>query len=192
MNPRVDEFLDDADRWREEMAMLRALCLDAGLDEEIKWSKPCYSLDGANVALIQPFKEFCALMFFKGALLDDPDDLLEKPGDNTQAARRIRFESLEDVAGREGVLARVLAHAIEVEESGREVDFEERPEPVPEELQTKLDRDPELLAAFEGLTPGRQRQYILHVSGAKQAKTRASRVEKAIPGILAGKGLTDR
>lgn len=191
MNPQVDDFLDRAERWQDEMTRLRRICLDAGLDESLKWRKPCYGRDGANIALIQPFKEFCALMFFKGALLDDPDGLLEKPGENTQAARRVRFESLDDVVGREAVLSGYLAHAIEVEESGREVEFADRPEPIPDELQAKLDRDPALLAAFDGLTPGRQRQYILHVSGAKQSKTRVSRVEKAIPRILDGKGLND-
>lgn len=192
MSTEVDDFLERADRWREEMTQLREICLASGLTEEVKWRQPCYTLDGANVALIQPFKDSCALMFFKGALLDDPEGILEKPGESTQAARRVRFESLEDVVSRKAVLEGYLALALEVERSGQEVDFEKQPEPVPEELQVRLDQDPALEAAFEALTPGRQRGYILHFSSAKQSKTRASRVNKAIPQILAGKGLNDR
>lgn len=191
MNPDVDAYIERTDNWPDEITDLREILLGCGLTEDIKWNKPCYSHDGKNILVLQEMKNFLALMFFKGALLKDPDDVLESQGPNSRSARRICFRSTEDVDRLGDIVTAYVAEAIEVEEAGLEVG----PAPAPvfvDELKARLDDDPEFKAAFEGLTPGRQREYNLHFSGAKQAKTREARVEKYTPKILAGKGFRDR
>lgn len=191
VNPEVDAYIDQSDKWPEEMKALRPVLLGAGLTEEIKWRQPCYSHAGKNVAILQEMNDFLSLMFFKGALLEDPEGILEDQGPNTRSARRIRFTSVEDVNRLSDTVKAYLEEAADVEEAGLEVG------PVPEldlvgELQTRLDEDPELKEAFESLTPGRRREYNIYFSGAKQAKTRRDRVDKYAPKILGGKGLRDR
>ena len=167
------------------------ISLTGGLSEELKWNKPCYTYNDNNVAIIQPFKERCALMFFKGALLKDPDGLLELPGENSNAARRMVFSSVGEVAEMEARLRDFVAQAIEIEKAGLKVEVQKKPEPLLEELEAKFKEIPELKKAFGALTPGRQRAYMLHFSGAKQSTTRRSRIEKCVPRILGGKGLND-
>lgn len=189
--PDVDAWLSDTPRWRDAARPLRALLLDCGLQEEIKWGKPCYAAGDANIAIVQPFKDFLALMFFKGILLDAPEGVLQEQGENTHAARRVCFGSAEEVTELSETLRDLVAQAVRVEEEG--VPLPERPElELVAELQQRLDADPELKAAFEELTPGRQREYHLHISGAKRAETRVKRVEKHVARIMAGKGLRDR
>ena len=191
MNPDVDGYIERSEAWPEEMTALRPVLLETGLIEEIKWRLPCYTHRGKNVVIMQEMKDFLSLMFFKGALLADPDGLLEEQGPNSRAARRLTFTSVDDVRRLAGTVTAYVAEAIAIEESGRQVD----PGPalvLVEELQHRLDQDPELRAAFAGLTPGRQREYHLHISGAKQTATRQARVERLVPRILAGKGLRDR
>ena len=191
MNPEVDAYIEESDKWPDEMTALRPLILSAGLTEEIKWRKPCYSHGGKNIAIFQEMNEFLALMFFKGALLKDPEGILRDQGPNSRSARRIEFTSVEDVLRLAPAVEAYVGEAIDVEEAGLEVGAP--PEVVPvEELQDRLDQDPELEAAFESLTPGRQREYNLYFSGAKQAKTRAARVDKYVQKIIDGKGLRDR
>ncbi len=189
--PDVDSYLASSERWPEEIARLRPLLLDAGLDEEIKWGKPCYTLGGKNIAIMQEFADCLALMFFKGALVDDPVGLLVEQGPNSRSAKRIEVQAVDDVDRLADSIGRLLDSAIDVEERGVELP------PAPEEelvgeLQERLDADPALRVAFEALTPGRQREYHLYVSGAKQAPTRHARVEKHVARILEGKGLRDR
>jgi uncharacterized protein YdeI (YjbR/CyaY-like superfamily) len=191
MNPQVDRYLSKATQWREETAKLRKICLDGGLTEELKWGKPCYTFQESNVVIIQGFKESCALLFCKGALLKDPKGVLEKPGESTQAARRILFTSVREIEKMGAVLKAYIREAVAVEKAGLQVEYKKNPEPVPAELQKKLDKTPAFKAAFQGLTPGRQRAYLLYFNGAKQSKTRESRVEKCLPQILKGKGLND-
>lgn len=191
MNPNVDEFISKASTWQEEMEELRMICLDCGLTEELKWGKPCYSFQGNNIAVIQPFKNSCALMFFKGVLLEDTKDVLEKPGEHSRIARRIRFTGIQEIVEMKPILKAYIQEAIEAEKAGLEVEVEEKPEPIPEEFQKKLDENPDLKAAFEKLTAGRKRGYILYFSDAKQSKTRKRRVEKYMDKILNGKGLHD-
>jgi uncharacterized protein YdeI (YjbR/CyaY-like superfamily) len=191
MNPKVDAYLSSTKQWQAEMKKLRRIILDCRLTEELKWGKPCYAFQKSNVVIIQGFKESCALLFCKGALLNDPHGILEKPGQNTQAARRIRFTQVRAIAEMEPILKAYIDEAIEVEKAGLEVNFKKNPEPVPEELQNKLDEIPALKTAFDALTPGRQRAYILYFSAAKQSKTRESRVAKCARQILRGKGLDD-
>jgi uncharacterized protein YdeI (YjbR/CyaY-like superfamily) len=191
MNPKVDAFLNEATQWREETEKLRNIVLRCGLTEELKWGKPCYTFQESNVVIIQGFKECCALLFCKGALLKDPKGILKKPGENSQAARRIEFTHAREIVAMEPVLKAYIHEAIEAEKAGLEVNFKKNPEPIPEELQNKLDEIPVLKTAFFGLTPGRQRAYILYFSAAKQSKTRESRVEKCMRQILKGKGLND-
>jgi uncharacterized protein YdeI (YjbR/CyaY-like superfamily) len=193
MNPKVDGYLRRAKKWREEMEKLRRISLDCGLTEELKWGKPCYTFptsagrQESNIVIIQGFKEFCALLFCKGALLKDRSGVLKKFG--WQAARRIPFTNVREIVKMESILKAYIREA--KEKAGLKVSLKKNPEPVPEELQNKLDEIPALKAAFEALTPGRQRGYILYFSGAKQSKTRESRVEKCMPQILNGKGLND-
>ncbi|GAA5522181.1 YdeI/OmpD-associated family protein [Aliifodinibius salicampi] len=191
MNPKVDKYISKAQQWQEEIEQLRIICLDCGLKEELKWGKPCYSFQESNIAIIQPFKVSCALMFFKGVLLKDPEDVLEKPGEHSRIARRISFTSIQKIVEMEPILKAYIDEAIEAEKAGLEVDIEEKREPIPEEFQKKLDENPGLKTAFSNLTPGRQRGYILYFSGAKQSKTRERRIEKYIPKILDGKGLRE-
>lgn len=191
MNQEVDEYIKKAKKWQKEMQQLRMINLDCGLTEELKWGKPCFSFQGSNITIIQPFKESCALMFFKGVLLEDPQGILEKPGKNSRIARRISFKDFQEIAEMESILESYINEAIEAEETGLKVDVEEKREPIPEEFQKKLDENPALKTAFEALTPGRQRGYILYFSDAKQSKTRKRRVEKYIDKILNGKGLRE-
>jgi len=173
------------------MEQLRRILLKCQLTEELKWGKPCYTFQNSNVVIIQGFKEFCALLFCKGALLNDPGGILKKPGKNTQAARRIPFTNVREIVEMTPILKAYVQEAMDAEKAGLEVNFKKNPEPVPEELQNRLDEIPALKTAFHALTPGRQRAYILYFSGAKQSKTRESRVEKCMQQILNGKGLND-
>lgn len=191
MGSKVDAFFEQAVDWREVMVALRAIAIDCGLGESWKWGKPCYTFRGANLAIIQPFKKQCGLMFFKGALLHDPRGLLEKPGPNAHAARRMMYTRVDDVAATEPFLRAFIAEAIALEKAGRGVPEKPDREPIPDELAAMYETVPGLQAAFEALTPGRQRGYILHTVKAKQSKTRSARIEKCLPKILAGKGLHD-
>jgi uncharacterized protein YdeI (YjbR/CyaY-like superfamily) len=191
-NPKVDGFLRKAKTWQKEMEELRRIILGCQLTEELKWGKPCYTFEGNNIAVIQPFKEYFAIMFFKGALLKDPKGILARPGEHTQAGRQIRFADHTEIVAMESVVKAYLHEAIEVEKAGLKVNLKPTSGyAVPNEFQTKLDTIPALKTAFASLTPGRQRAYILHISGAKQAKTREARVEKCMSRILEGKGLDD-
>jgi uncharacterized protein YdeI (YjbR/CyaY-like superfamily) len=191
-NPKVDAFLRDASQWREEFKKLRIIALDCGLTEELKWGKPGYTLEDKNIVLIQGFKAYCALLFFKGALLKDAKGILKKMGENTQAGRQVRFTSVQEIAGLQPVLKEYIQQAIEVEKAGLKVAFKKPSEfAVPEEFQNKLKAMPALKAAFKALTPGRQRGYLLYFSAAKQSQTRESRIEKCVPQILKGKGFNE-
>lgn len=189
-NPKVDAFVGRAKAWRGEIQKLRSILLDCGLDEDLKWGKPCFQFEGKNVAIIQPFKAHCALMFFKGALFQDTHGLLRSQGENTQAALRLEFTSVEQVT--KTLLQAYVKQAIAVEKSGAKVDFKAKRDLVyPEELTQSLKQDRRLAKAFDALTPGRRRAYVLHFAGAKQSQTRRARIEKCIPKILAGMGITD-
>jgi uncharacterized protein YdeI (YjbR/CyaY-like superfamily) len=193
MNPKVDEYLRKAKRWQQEMRKLRMILLDCQLTEEFKWGKPCYTFQKSIIANIIPFKEYCALMFFKGVLLNDANGILIKPGENSQSARQIRFTDVREIVEMEPTLKAYILEAIEVEKAGLKVDFKEKTELVfPIEFQKKLDENPALKSAFDALTPGRQRAYNLYFSAPKQSKTRESRVEKCMQKILDGKGLNDQ
>jgi uncharacterized protein YdeI (YjbR/CyaY-like superfamily) len=192
MNPKVDEFLSKAKKWKEEYEKLRNIVLDCELTEEFKWMHPCYTFEKKNIVLIHGFKEYCALLFFKGALLQDAHGILIQQTENVQAARQIRFTNVQEIVAMETILKAYIYEAIEVEKAGLKVDFKKNTELIiPEELQNKFDEIPALKTAFEALTPGRQRAYILYFSEPKQSKTRESRVEKCIKQILNGKGLND-
>src|SRR3984885_5897090 len=192
MKSEVDLYLKKAKKWQGELERLRKIILDCQLTEEMKWGKPCYSFQGSNIVILLPLKAYCALLFCKGALLKDADGLLIKAGENTQAARQMRFTNVREIVARKGTLKAYINEAIEAEKAGLKVEFKKITEfIVPEELQDKLDEIPALNTAFKALTPGRQRAYIIYVSAAKQSKTRASRVEKCLEQILKGKGLND-
>jgi uncharacterized protein YdeI (YjbR/CyaY-like superfamily) len=193
MNPKVvDRFLDRAQKWKEEMKLLRKICLDCGLTEDFKWMHPCYTLKGKNVVLIHEFKEYCALLFHKGALLKDTENILVQQTENVQAARQIRFTNIDEIIGLESTIKAYIFEAIEVEKAGLEVKMKKVSEfDIPQELQQKFKEDPALKTAFKALTPGRQRGYLLYFSQAKQSKTRVSRIEKYIPKIFDGKGVND-
>lgn len=186
----VDEYLARAEQWPDVIAELRPILVGCGLTEEVKWGKPCYSHDGRNILILQEMKDFLAVMFFKGALLSDTDGVLHDQGPNSRSARRMQLTSAEEVAGSAGTIESYVAEAIAVEDAGLEVPAEELV--LVDELRERLDQDAELEAAFEGLTPGRQREYNLYVGDAKQSKTRVSRVDKCLERILAGRGLRDR
>ncbi|MDU9691932.1 YdeI family protein [Priestia aryabhattai] len=192
MNPKVDEFLSKAKKWKEEYETLRKIVLDCELTEDYKWMNPCYTFEKKNIVLIHGFKEYCALLFPKGSLLQDSHGILIQQTENVQGARQIRFTNVQEIAEKEAVLKAYIYEAIEVEKGGLKVKAK-KPEEliIPDELQHKFDEIPALKTAFTTLTPGRQRAYILHFSAAKQSKTRESRVEKCIPNILNGKGLND-
>jgi uncharacterized protein YdeI (YjbR/CyaY-like superfamily) len=193
MNPKVDAFLKKTKTWREEFETLREIILTFPLTEELKWAKPCYTFQDSNVLIIQGFKEYCALMFCKGALLKDTKGLLIKPGENTQAARQLRFTSAKEITKLAPTIKSYIREAMDAQEAGLEVQYKETSEfPVPDELTKALAKNAKLKAAFEALTPGRQRGYLLHFAAAKQSKTRESRIEKCAPLILKGKGLQDR
>lgn len=191
MNSKVDAYIDRAEQWADEMRALQTVLLGCDLTEEIKWGKPCYSHDGKNIAIMQPMKGFLALMFFKGALLEDPLGVLREQGPNSRSAKRFELGSVDDVTAMAKTIKEYVEDAIDVERAGLEVGPAPEPELV-EELQRRLDDDPELLAAFTSLTPGRQREYHLYISDAKQSATRESRIDKVAARILAGKGLRDR
>jgi len=192
MNPRVDFYFNKAEKWKAEVEKLRRIALDCGLDEELKWGCPCYTYTKSNIVLIHDFKEYCAFLFFKGALLKDTDGILVQQTENVQAARQIRFTNVQQIVKLEPVLKTYIYQALEVEKAGLKVDFKKASEfEVAEEFQKKLDEMSALKAAFDALTPGRQRAYLLHFSAPKQSKTREARVEKCIPQILSGKGLND-
>jgi uncharacterized protein YdeI (YjbR/CyaY-like superfamily) len=191
-NPKVDAYLVKSKKWRKEFGKLRTILLDSGLTEELKWGKPCYMFEKNNIAILQGFKDTCALMFFKGALLKDTKRILEKPGENSQAARRIPFTSVEQVAKLETALKAYTKEAIKAEKTGLEVKLKNITEhEIPEEFQKKLKQNAALKTAFRALTPGRQRAYLMYFSSAKQSKTRESRIEKCMPKIIKGKGLND-
>ncbi|MEH7301117.1 YdeI/OmpD-associated family protein [Neobacillus drentensis] len=191
-NPKVDEFLSKAKKWKEEYEKLRDIVLECELTEEFKWMHPCYTLEKKNIVLIHGFKEYCALLFHKGALLKDAHGILIQQTENVQAARQIRFTNVQEIVNMESILKDYIYEAIEVEKSGLEVNFKKTTEYIiPEELQNKFDETPALKTAFEELTPGRQRAYLLYFSQPKQSKTRESRVEKYMQQILNGKGLND-
>ena len=192
MNPKVDTFLLNVKKWREELTVLRSIVMDSGLGEELKWGAPCYVHEQANVIIIQGFKDYFALLFFKGALMKDPEDLLRKPGENTQSGRQIRLTSMDEILGQEEVLRAYIQHAIEVEKAGEKVAVKKTEEyAVPLELEESFAENSELQHAFYGLTPGRQRAYLLHFAEAKQSATRKARIEKYTPRILKGKGILD-
>ena len=192
-NREIDTFIDQADRWQEEMQALRDILLDCDVTEERKWGKPCYTAHGGNIVIMQPFKAHLSLMFFKGALLDDPEGVLRSQGENTQSALRMEFTSPEKVTERADIIEAYVGEAIAVEEAGLEVpkkkvaDYE-----VPAELEERLEEDEAYREAFEALTPGRKKSYLLHFAGAKRAETRDRRIEKCRAKVLEGKGLNER
>ena len=192
MNPKVDWFFDKATKWQKEYEKLRKIILGCGLNEELKWGCPCYTFENKNIVLIHGFKEYCAILFFKGALLNDTDGILIQQTENVQSARQARFTNVQEVVKKERTLKAYIYEAIEVERVGLQVKYKKTTDfKIPEEFQSKLDKMPVLKTAFDKLTPGRQRAYIFHFSQPKQSKTRTARVEKYLKQILNGKGLDD-
>jgi uncharacterized protein YdeI (YjbR/CyaY-like superfamily) len=192
MNPKVDWYFNEAGKWQNEIKKLRAIALSCDLIEELKWGCPCYTFEKSNIVLIHVFKEYCAFLFFKGALLKDTKGILIQQTENVQAARQIRFTNLAEITKLEKTLKAYIYEAVKVEETGLKVDFKKTKEfTMPEEFQRKLEKNPALKKSFSALTPGRQRGYLLYFSSAKQSKTREARVEKYVKQILAGKGLED-
>jgi uncharacterized protein YdeI (YjbR/CyaY-like superfamily) len=192
MNPKVDWFFSKAEKWQQEYEHLRTITLECGLTEELKWGCPCYTYQSNNIVLIHGFKEYCALLFMKGALLNNEEGILIQQTENVQAARQIRFKSLSEIIELEPIVKTCIYEAIEVEKAGLKVELKKTSDnKVPEEFQIVLDEMSELKTAFEALTPGRQKAYLFHFSAPKQAKTREARIEKYIPKILIGKGLED-
>ena len=192
MNPKVDFYFNKAKQWKEEYEQLRMIVLDCGLTEELKWGCPCYTSNGSNVVLIHGFKEYCALLFMKGALMQDAKGILIQQTENVQSARQIRFTSVQEIVKMKATLKAYIKEAIEVEKAGLKVELKKTEEyKVPEEFQRELDKDANLKRAFHALTPGRQKGYLFYFSAAKQAKTREARVAKYIPQILDGRGLED-
>ena len=192
MNPKVDFFFTKESRWQKEYEQLRTIILDCGLMEELKWGCPCYTYQNSNIVLLHGFKEYCALLFFKGALLNDPNSILIQQTENVQAARQIRFTSSREIVKMEKILKAYIYEAIEVEKAGLKVNFKKTSEfKIPEEFQKQLNKSSALKKSFDALTPGRQRAYIFYFSQPKQSKTRESRIEKCTKQILDGKGLDD-
>jgi len=192
MNPKVDIFLSKAKKWRKEFEKLRTIVLDCGLTEELKWGQPCYTFQKSNIVLIHGFKEYCAVLFFKGVLLNDANGILIRQTENVQAARQIRFTNIKGIIKLESVLKTYIYEAIEVEKAGMKIKMKKTSDfKIPQEFQNKLDEIPALKTAFNSLTPGRQRAYLFYFSQAKQSKTRKSRVEKYMQQILNGRGLND-
>jgi uncharacterized protein YdeI (YjbR/CyaY-like superfamily) len=192
MNPKVDFYFSKAEKWQKEIEQLREIVLDCGLTEELKWGCPCYTFEKSNIVLIHVFKEYCALLFFKGALLNDPNSILIQQTENVQAARQIRFTNIKEIVKQKKILKTYIYEAIDVEKAGLKVNLKKATEfTIAEEFQNKLDKKTALKKAFYALTPGRQRAYLLFFSAPKQSKTREARVEKYIPQILNGKGLND-
>jgi len=193
MNPKVDFYFSKARKWQEELERLRMLVLGCGLTEELKWGVPCYTFEKRNIVLIHVFKDYCALLFFKGALLNDANGILIQQTKNVQAARQTRFTNVREIGKLKAILKAYIYEAVEVEKAGLKVSLKKTTEfIIPEEFQNRLDETPALKTAFKALTPGRQRGYILYFSQPKQSKTRESRVEKYVPQILNGKGLNDQ
>ncbi len=191
-NPKVDAYIAREKRWKSEFSLMREVALASGLDEDFKWGNPCYSLDGKNVVLIHGFKEYCALLFFNGALLKDPKEILIQQSENVQATRQIRFTSVKEITKLRTALKGYIKDAVAVEKAGKKVELKKTSEfKMSEEFERKLREMPRLKKAFYGLTPGRQRGYLLYFSSAKQAKTREARIEKYTPAILKGKGVDD-
>ncbi|WP_169090455.1 YdeI/OmpD-associated family protein [Paenibacillus sp. PL91] len=191
-NPKIDPYFNKLKKWKEEFELLRDIVLDCGVNEDFKWMHPCYTFDNKNIVLIHGFKDYCALLFHKGALLKDPHGILIQQTENVQAARQIRFTNVQDIDELQLILKSYIDEAIEVEKAGLQVNYKKNTEYIiPEELENKFVEIPDLKTAFEALTPGRQRAYILHFSTPKQSKTRESRVEKYIAHILNGKGIDD-
>ncbi len=192
MNPKVDLFLSKAKKWQKELESLRSIIHDCQLIEELKWGVPCYTFNNANVVLIHGFKEYCAIGFFKGSLMQDSDGILIQQGENSQSARQIRFTGIAEIIEKQVILKAYIFEAIEIEKAGLKVEYKKTSEyNIPQEFQTILNEMPALKTAFQALTPGRQRAYLLYFSEPKQSKTRTARVEKYIQQILDGKGLTD-
>ena len=192
MNPKVDFYFSKAKQWQEELDQLRMIVLDCGLTEELKWGVPCYTFQKSNIVLIHVFKEYCAFLFFKGALLSDANGILIQQTENVQAARQIRFTNVREIVKMKPILKAYIYEAIEVEKAGLKVNLKKTREfNIPEEFQNKLNKNPALKKAFNVLTPGRQRAYLLYFSQPKQSKTRESRFEKCMRQILNGKGLND-
>jgi uncharacterized protein YdeI (YjbR/CyaY-like superfamily) len=192
MNPKVNFFFNNAQKWQEEIGKLRTIVLECGLAEELKWGCPCYTFEKSNIVLIHVFKEYCALLFFKGALLKDANSILVQQTENVQATRQIRFDSVREIDELEPIIKAYIHEAAQVEKAGSKVNYKKTAEfKIPEELQIRLDEIPAFKTAFYALTPGRQRGYILYFSAPKQSKTRESRIEKCMPQILGGKGLND-
>ena len=193
MNPNVDTILDKAKKWKAEQKLLRKYLLGSELTEEVKWYQPCYTYKDQNVVILGAFKDYCVLSFFKGVLMNDPDNILIQPTENMQAARQLRFTSIKEIEDQKVIIKKYLKEGIRVEKKGLKVEFKKTSEfDMPEELEEKLNNDSEFKEAFEALTPGRQRGYILHFSGAKQSKTRWDRIERCAPKIFAGKGHNER
>jgi uncharacterized protein YdeI (YjbR/CyaY-like superfamily) len=193
MNPKVDFYFIKEKKWQEEIEKLRTIILDCQLTEELKWGVPCYSFQKSNVVLIHVFKEYCAILFVKGALLKDANGILITQTENVQAARQVRFTNVQEIVEMEAILKAYIGEAIEVEKAGLKVNYKKATEfSIPDEFQNKLDEFPALETAFYALTPGRQRAYLLYFSAPKQSKTRESRVEKCMKQILNGKGLNDQ
>lgn len=192
MNPKVDWYFDKNEQWQKEIEQMRTIALDCGLEEELKWGCPCYQYNGANVVLIHVFKEYCAFLLFKGALLNDPEGILIQQTENVQSARQIRFTNVKEIVQQKKALKAYIYEAIEVEKAGLKVKLKKTSDyKVPEEFQTQLNKKPALKKAFEALTPGRQRAYLFYFGQAKQSKTREARIAKYIPKILDGQGLED-
>lgn len=192
MNPKVDWFFDKETKWKKEYQELRRIVLDCALEEELKWGVPCYTFRKSNILLLHGFKRYCALLFHKGVLLKDPDNMLIQQTENVQSARQLRFTNWQEIIDLKPTIKAYIFEAIEVEKLGLEVKMKKTSEfKIPDEFKKALNDNPNLKAAFSALTPGRQRGYLLHFSQAKQSKTRASRIEKLIPKILSGKGLND-
>ena len=192
MNPKVDHFLSKEKVWAAELAQLRAIALSCGLEEEFKWYKPCYVLNGGNIVLIHGFKNYCALLFFQGALLKDPSGILVQQTENVQAARQLRFTNLSQIIEMNQTIRNFVEQAIALEKAGLKLELKKQTDlQLPDELVAKLNEIPKLKSAFQALTPGRQRAYQLFFAAAKQSKTRQARIEKSIPDILNGKGLND-
>ncbi len=191
-HPKVDSFISRCTQWQEELSALRAILRASPLTEELKWYQPCYTFNDSNVAIISGFKEYCVLSFFKGALLKDPKKILSKPGENTRGARTIRFRSVDEISKLAPTLKAYIKEAIELEKAGSKVNYGENREPsMPDDVRKKLNSSAALKAAFDKLTPGRRREYLLHFTSAKQATTREARIDKYTPQILKGKGLRD-
>lgn len=206
MNPQIDRYLLEGcmrcelggtpkckvHNWVPELEQLRQIVLVCGLKEELKWGVPCYTINDKNVLIVSAFKDYCSVSFFKGALISDPNSLLVKPGKNSQAGRLIKFTSLQQIEENLESIKEIILNAVEVEQAGLKIERKQNPEPIPEELENRLDTDPVLRSAFESLTPGRQRGYIIFISQPKQSKTREARIDKCIGKILNGEGLHDK